>query len=842
MRLPTSTDSQTDSTGDAVTEDGDSETHAHSSCGVDETTGRSITTLDFDHYFVEEGRLDAMDALPKQGTLLGVDLMASDNGSLSRSETTVGEALAADVEKKVRQVDYSEKIAFDDNAQRSATGSSNVDGLMALLRRMGDKSASRSESKNRVTAPRNVDASGASQDARAIITRLQNLTTPVPGKIQLVQQEEEIDEVAQKPITALDSRTIPEQGDSSPICSASDDKQNGAYLQLPVQSNNIEIDSDEESCSNEDSQKEDDLLHASDDIELQSRGPKGKDHTDGLAIETQNKKSEQNSDNFEPLVSEPTEQAGGNDHHEINHADDCAGGVKNEESGVAGFDNENVFITEDSENFSESDASDDGKSSVDDDENNDSTTEPLSDENVNSVQNIIPENQVQLRGGSQENEEMKEENDGHEETASTSSVVADDTQDDEIGEKVKAKDPNYGKEEWKDAKDVTGQEKKDEDNSDSARDADDHDSEAEETEDEDDFDADNAAFLPSEYLQTPSLPTNPMSLDLLLEDCDGYSDSSSDDSEYTDSSGGISYGSSDGDSDDDLSDEEYDDLMSSMPIALGRSTEDPPRAPLQKPAPPPLTVPEVPFGGGEGLDLSMLASLRTELQKVGTMIAFNKEGEKFVRRAHILASINNLASNIPACVISHLGQETRDQLLKKEAKSMFETSRPMRRRLSINGVVDLSSGADSAAGSSDADSIDSSFSDQNRAEDRGQRRRLVRRISAESLGSASGESLSAASPNSGENSCSSLDDFLGADNRLSRRSSLSSSMSLSAQSSSDDDDADVLPAIASFEGALMFVDITGSSLSRDLLFGGNIQCLLFNDSLSLLVPSSRSLL
>ncbi|GAX16256.1 adenylate cyclase 10 [Fistulifera solaris] len=734
-----------------------SESHANSS-SVDETTGRSISTLDYDRYFVEESLLDG---LPKYGNLLGVDLMASENGSLWRSETSVGEVPAFDVLKKDQPMNGIQAISVGEATQSRTTGSSNVDDLRALLQRIGDKPSLHNGSKNVAAAPRKVDSSEASQEARAVITRLQSLITHSPPKIQSVEKDtarrigEGVDDesvvTAQTTVTFVENQTMVDLNDSSSRSVVSENKPGNSYSQIATQTGGIEINSGEmPSFTN---QPQTQPLQHSDDLKEDGLGE------NGLPCSQQSK----DLGDFEDMQT-----AEGSYDKETNHGDNPASRDLDHES-IAETDSNRSDDSSELEESFESDE-DELSSGVDNDGGENFTSEL-----VETSATDICEAKLNAPETKNESKRMMKEID-EQANASVSSFV-------EI------------KTEGVDADD-------DEEDSDS-------DSDPEEgTEEEDEFNADDDAFLPNEYLQTPNLPANPMNLDQLLEDCNDYSDSS-DDSEYTDSSEGISYGSSDGDSEDDMSDDEYDDLMSSMPIALGRSSEKPPRVPVQESAPPTSAVPEMPFGGGEGLDLSMLANLRTELQKVGTMIAFNKEGEKFVRRAHILASINNLASNIPACVISHLGQEIRDQLLKKEAKSKFEASRPNRRR--INGMADVSSNADSAASSSDADSIDSSFSDQNRSEDRGPRRRLVRRISSDSLDSASGESasVSVSTPDSGENSCSSLDDFLGANNRPSRRSSFSSSMSWSAQSSSEDDDGGVLPAIATFEGALMFVDISG---------------------------------
>jgi hypothetical protein len=47
------------------------------------------------------------------------------------------------------------------------------------------------------------------------------------------------------------------------------------------------------------------------------------------------------------------------------------------------------------------------------------------------------------------------------------------------------------------------------------------------------------------------------------------------------------------------------------------------------------------------------------------MIVAKKDGEKFLQRAHILASINWLSASVPTCVLDHLGQEIRKTLEEK---------------------------------------------------------------------------------------------------------------------------------------------------------------------------------
>lgn len=127
-------------------------------------------------------------------------------------------------------------------------------------------------------------------------------------------------------------------------------------------------------------------------------------------------------------------------------------------------------------------------------------------------------------------------------------------------------------------------------------------------------------------------------------------------------------------------DSEYDDLMAEMPIALGSQRKGKPaqaaRAPCahapstpkkEYPAPPPELMNPM-----EGL--AMFQSIRADLEKVGRLIVAKKDGEKFLQRAHILASINWLAPSIPICVLDHLGQEVRRWLDRDKKQNEREGS------------------------------------------------------------------------------------------------------------------------------------------------------------------------
>ena len=132
-----------------------------------------------------------------------------------------------------------------------------------------------------------------------------------------------------------------------------------------------------------------------------------------------------------------------------------------------------------------------------------------------------------------------------------------------------------------------------------------------------------------------------------------YSGSMDDSSAYTGSQQSSNYTISDDEGD------SYADLMAEMPIALGR--EGGATAPAKRPV---FSAPlPIPAHDGPPLEgLAMLHNIRSDLEKLGQMIVKKKDGEGFLRRAHILASINMLAANVPSCVLEHLGEEIREAL------------------------------------------------------------------------------------------------------------------------------------------------------------------------------------
>jgi class 3 adenylate cyclase len=194
------------------------------------------------------------------------------------------------------------------------------------------------------------------------------------------------------------------------------------------------------------------------------------------------------------------------------------------------------------------------------------------------------------------------------------------------------------------------------------------------------------------------------------EDDDETNSEDDDDEDFTGTGDDDSYSSEDSDS-------EYGDLMLDL---MGKGQRKP--APLKPaPLPPRPTAPVMTAGlvpitnADEGLDpmqgLAMLQNIRSELEQVGRMIVTQKTGEKFLQRAHILASINWLATNVPSCVLDHLGQEIREGIkAKAENKERFsgfekKPGASMQRRGSVMPSFDLHFEDDEASEASDLSDI-----------------------------------------------------------------------------------------------------------------------------------------
>ena len=125
---------------------------------------------------------------------------------------------------------------------------------------------------------------------------------------------------------------------------------------------------------------------------------------------------------------------------------------------------------------------------------------------------------------------------------------------------------------------------------------------------------------------------------------DSDHDSDYESSDYSSSFSGASSG-----------DEESDDKGLEQAQPQGGSRQKPMTTPPPGPPPPPM----------EGLDLSAIAHLKSELMKVGQAIIQSNVGQERVERAQTLASINWLSSHVPNAVLDHLGDEIR-QMLEEE--------------------------------------------------------------------------------------------------------------------------------------------------------------------------------
>jgi hypothetical protein len=121
------------------------------------------------------------------------------------------------------------------------------------------------------------------------------------------------------------------------------------------------------------------------------------------------------------------------------------------------------------------------------------------------------------------------------------------------------------------------------------------------------------------------------------------SDSDYDSSDYSSFSGASS------------GDEESDDNRPGQAQPQGKSLPKPILMPPPGPPPPPM----------EGLDLSAIAHLKSELMKVGQAIIQSNVGQERAERAQTLASINWLSSHVPNAVLDHLGHEIR-QMIEEE--------------------------------------------------------------------------------------------------------------------------------------------------------------------------------
>jgi hypothetical protein len=353
-------------------------------------------------------------------------------------------------------------------------------------------------------------------------------------------------------------------------------------------------------------------------------------------------------------------------------------------------------------------------------------------------------------------------------------------------------------------------------------------------------------------------PPEPMEEESASTDEGSEEESSSYDS---DESSGSEYSSGeDMDTDDDSSEwsssdeSSFDDLMQEMPIAPGRagppassqrhvgaSSITTPAVPMPVPVPVPVPSAEIPCEDPPMEGLAMLQNIRAELQKVGQMIVKNKDGEKFLQRAQILASINYLASNVPRCVLEDLGQEIRDQLNSQEEKK----KRKQKTKSVMNSLLRIS--VDDASVASDishheehntfagdksfADSIETA-SDEEEEDDffpeTSTPETLRRKYTLENfmpLKTPMGIRESRLSLNSTHSSGSIFAPKLRKNSSEERKGASRtysfSSMSSSSESSDDWGDS-TLPILTYFECALLFVDISGFTKLSTLLDPENL--------------------
>lgn len=139
-------------------------------------------------------------------------------------------------------------------------------------------------------------------------------------------------------------------------------------------------------------------------------------------------------------------------------------------------------------------------------------------------------------------------------------------------------------------------------------------------------------------------------------------DESFDSSSYEGSTGSDeSFDDYDSSEDSDWS-EEYEDLISEIPVCRGGLKPIPERNRAKSKSAADKIGEQA--QSSEGLGLETLAAIKRDLEKVGRLIIEKDNG--VMERAHILASINLLSSNVPACVLDRLGEEVREKKVQQE--------------------------------------------------------------------------------------------------------------------------------------------------------------------------------
>jgi hypothetical protein len=131
-------------------------------------------------------------------------------------------------------------------------------------------------------------------------------------------------------------------------------------------------------------------------------------------------------------------------------------------------------------------------------------------------------------------------------------------------------------------------------------------------------------------------------------------------------SASLSSGSGSGsDSDNDYDSSDYSSSFSGASSGDEESDDEGPGQGKSRPNPIPMPPPGPPPPPMEGLDLSAIAHLKSELMKVGQAIIQSNVGQERAERAQTLASINWLSSHVPNAVLNHLGHEIR-QMIEEE--------------------------------------------------------------------------------------------------------------------------------------------------------------------------------
>ena len=217
-------------------------------------------------------------------------------------------------------------------------------------------------------------------------------------------------------------------------------------------------------------------------------------------------------------------------------------------------------------------------------------------------------------------------------------------------------------------------------------------------------------------------------------------------------------------------------MKSSFPIIkTGSST------PISQQNPFPMPM-DIENGFGNPLDgLAMLQSIRADLEKVGRMIVSKKDGQQFLKRAQILASINWLATNVPTCVLDHLGKEIRDIL---DPAGKYKSLRVLNQKIESDLLIVL-----------DEDSETSELSCENIEECKEKYDQFALKNDSSPLRTAKPSFSS--------------DVFLSPSVSFVNAQPPTSKTSIGSHSSANTHREENIPYISSFQATLLFVDISG---------------------------------